>query len=81
MIHASVAAEKDVYGNIEGLMNHFKLVIEGVKIPRGEVYQVVEGGNGELDLSRQRRQRSSVPGACVRLVFGMAAVGQMLRDV
>ena len=25
--------KKDVYGNIEGLMNHFKLVIEGVKIP------------------------------------------------
>ena len=38
----------DVYNSIEGLMHHFKLIMEGVKVPRGEVYQAVEGGNGEL---------------------------------
>ena len=38
----------EVYTQIEGLMNHFKLIIEGGKIPAGEVYSYSEGGNGEL---------------------------------
>ena len=29
-------------------MNHFKLVIEGQKIPPGEAFVCTEGGNGEL---------------------------------
>jgi NADH-quinone oxidoreductase subunit D len=37
-----------VYGSIEGLMGHFKLVIDGIQVPAGEVYSYVEGGNGEL---------------------------------
>jgi len=41
-------AKEEVYGNIEALMAHFKLTFEGVKPPAGEVYQAVEGGNGEL---------------------------------
>jgi NADH-quinone oxidoreductase subunit D len=42
--------KKDTYGNIEGLMNHFKLIMSGhgIRVPMGEVYQAVEGGNGEL---------------------------------
>ncbi|RYF09074.1 MAG: NADH-quinone oxidoreductase subunit D, partial [Deltaproteobacteria bacterium] len=40
--------KEHVYGQIEGLMNHFKLVIEGARVPAGEVYSYVEGGNGEL---------------------------------
>ncbi len=41
-------SKKDVYGNIEGLMNHFMLVINGVKTPKGEVYHRHEAANGEL---------------------------------
>lgn len=40
--------KKDVYGNIEGLMNHFMLVINGLRPPVGEVYDVTEAANGEL---------------------------------
>ena len=40
--------KKDVYNNIEGLMAHFKLVIEGIRVPAGEVYFAGEGANGEL---------------------------------
>ena len=40
--------KKDVYGNIEGLMNHFMLIIHGVQTPKGEVYHSQEGANGEL---------------------------------
>ena len=29
-------------------MNHFKLIIEGIKPPPGEAYLPVEGANGEL---------------------------------
>ncbi len=41
-------AKADVYGNIEGLMNQFKLTIDGIKVPKGEYYSYSEGGNGEL---------------------------------
>ncbi len=40
--------KKDVYGNIEGLMNHFMLVIKGLRPPAGEVYDATEAANGEL---------------------------------
>ena len=40
--------KKDVYGNIEGLMNHFMLVIKGLRPPIGEVYDATEAANGEL---------------------------------
>ncbi|MBY0316539.1 MAG: NADH dehydrogenase (quinone) subunit D [Bdellovibrionales bacterium] len=40
--------KKDVYGNIEGLMNHFMLVIHGLRPPVGEVYDATEAANGEL---------------------------------
>ena len=40
--------KKEVYGNIEGLIDHFKLVMEGHQPPEGEVYLPTEGGNGEI---------------------------------
>lgn len=41
--------EKDVvYNQIEGLIHHFKLVIDGVRVPAGEVYVSHEAPNGEL---------------------------------
>ena len=44
-----VLPEKEkVYGSIEGLMHHFKIIMEGIHVPAGETYFAVEGGNGEL---------------------------------
>jgi NADH-quinone oxidoreductase subunit D len=40
--------KEEVYNTIEGTINHFKLIMEGVNVPAGEVYQYTEGGNGEL---------------------------------
>ena len=37
-----------VYNSIEGMMNQFKLVYEGVKVPKGEFYGGYEAANGEL---------------------------------
>jgi NADH-quinone oxidoreductase subunit D len=38
----------DVYTTIEATIQHFKLIMEGAKVPKGEVYSYAEGGNGEL---------------------------------
>jgi NADH-quinone oxidoreductase subunit D len=44
-----VLPEKEkVYNSIEGLMHHFKIIMEGIHVPPGETYFAVEGGNGEL---------------------------------
>ncbi len=37
-----------VYTEIESLINHFKLIMEGPQVPPGEVYSAQEGANGEL---------------------------------
>jgi len=47
--HAIALPKKEnVYNNIEGLMNQFKLTMDGVKVPAGEYYGAIEAGNGEL---------------------------------
>jgi len=42
--------KETAYGSIEGLMNHFMLIMEGygIRPPAGEAYVAVEGANGEL---------------------------------
>ncbi len=41
-------SKKDVYTKMEALIWHFKIVMGETEIPPGEVYQSVEGGNGEV---------------------------------
>jgi NADH-quinone oxidoreductase subunit D len=40
--------KEEVYGNMEALIYHFKIVMGETDVPKGEVYHCVEGGNGEL---------------------------------
>ncbi len=42
--------KKDAYGHIEGLIHHFKIIMDGhgVQPPRGEIYSATESPNGEL---------------------------------
>jgi NADH-quinone oxidoreductase subunit D len=40
--------KKDVYTKMEALIWHFKIIMGEIDMPVGEVYQSVEGGNGEL---------------------------------
>jgi NADH-quinone oxidoreductase subunit D len=73
--------KKDVYNSIEGLMNHFKIVMEGIKLPPGEAYQAVEGANGELGFflvsdGSGRPYKVRVRGPCF---FGMASLGDVLK--
>jgi NADH-quinone oxidoreductase subunit D len=37
-----------VYGEIESLITHFKLIIDGPRVPVGDIYSAQEGANGEL---------------------------------
>lgn len=72
--------KEKVYGSIEGLMNHFKLVIEGIRVPAGEVYFAGEGANGELGFflvsdGTGRPYRVRVRPPCF---YGMAAVERMI---
>jgi NADH-quinone oxidoreductase subunit D len=41
-------AKKDVYTKMEALIWHFKIIMGEIEMPKGEVYQSVEGANGEL---------------------------------
>jgi NADH:ubiquinone oxidoreductase subunit D len=45
----TVLPPKDkVHNTMEGLINHFKLVIDGPKPPAGRIYDSIEAPNGEL---------------------------------
>ncbi|HLO80474.1 MAG TPA: NADH-quinone oxidoreductase subunit D [Chitinophagaceae bacterium] len=53
VFHADVPAyylpeKSDVYTKMEALIYHFKIVMGETEIPPGELYNSVEGGNGEL---------------------------------
>jgi len=72
--------KEKVYNSIEGLMNHFKLIMEGIHVPAGEVYQAVEGANGELGFyvvsdGSGRPYRVRVRPPCF---LGMSALNKML---
>jgi NADH-quinone oxidoreductase subunit D len=46
--HIVLESKDEVYSSIDGMINHFEMVIKGVEPPKGDVYIPVEGGNGEL---------------------------------
>jgi NADH-quinone oxidoreductase subunit D len=46
--HIVLESKDEVYSSIDGMINHFEMVIKGITPPVGDVYIPVEGGNGEL---------------------------------
>ncbi len=79
----SLPSKEDTYGNIEGLMNHFKLIMDyhGMRPPAGEAYFPVEGANGELGFyvvsdGTDRPYRVRVRPPCF---FNMAGLHTMLE--
>ncbi len=76
-------SKEDTYGNIEGLMNHFKLIMDyhGIRPPAGEAYFPVEAPNGELGFyvvsdGKDRPYRVRVRPPCF---FNMAGLHTMLE--
>lgn len=83
-------AKENTYGNIEGLMNHFKLVMygHGIRPPVGEVYLPVEGANGELGFyivsdGRDNPWRVRIRPPCYPIMAGLhkCLVGDMMADL
>ena len=78
----------EVYNTIEGLMNHFKLIIEGIKVPKGEVYFAVEGANGELGFyivsdgsNKPYKLRVRPPCFPIMAAFSSIIEGLMVADI
>ena len=73
----------DTYGNIEGLMNHFKLIMNshGIRPSQGDTYFPVEAANGELGFyvvsdGKDKPYRVRVRPPCF---FSMAGLHTMLE--
>src|SRR6476660_9520645 len=84
-----VLPEKEkVYNSIEGLMHHFKIIMEGIHVPAGETYFAVEGGNGELGFyivsdggGRPYRIRVRPPCFIAMGAFHQMITGYMVADI
>lgn len=77
-----------VYDTIEGMIAHFELIMKGTAVPKGEAYQAVEGGNGELGFyvvsdggGRPYRVHCRPP--CFAIMQGLKQmiVGGMVADI
>ncbi len=82
--------KEEVYSNIEALMNHFKIIMEGhgVRPAKGEVYYFVEGANGELGFyvvsdgtDRPWRVRCHPPCFPIMAAFSQIIVGDQIADL
>jgi NADH-quinone oxidoreductase subunit D len=40
--------KSETYNSIEAMIAHFKIIMDGIHVPPGEVYSYTEAGNGEL---------------------------------
>lgn len=82
--------KENTYGNIEGLMQQFKLVMHGhgVRAPAGEVYFPVEGANGELGFyvvsdgsGNAYRVRVRPPCFAIMSALSTLLTGEMISDI
>ena len=82
--------KENAYGSIEGLMNHFMLIMDGygIRPPAGEAYFPVEGANGELGFyvvsdgsDRPYRVRCRPPCLPPLAALHRMIVGEMVADL
>lgn len=85
-----IPSKQDTYSNIEGLMNHFMLIMdkEGIRPPEGEIYFPVEAANGELGFyivsdgtDRPHRVRVRPPCFPIMSAFHKIIEGDMVADI
>jgi NADH-quinone oxidoreductase subunit D len=81
-------AKEEVYTTIEGTIRHFKIVMEGLKLPAGEAYSYTEAGNGELGFylvsdgsGTPYRVRVRPPSFLTTAGLERIITGQMVADV
>jgi NADH-quinone oxidoreductase subunit D len=80
--------KSEVYSTIEATIQHFKLVMEGAKVPAGECYSYTEAGNGELGFymvsdGSGTPHRIRIRPPCFNIVGGMEKIikNHMLSDI
>jgi NADH-quinone oxidoreductase subunit D len=78
----------EVYGSIEGAMAHFKIIMEGIKVPAGEAYAYVEAANGELGFyavsdgsGRPYKLGVRAPGWNMLMALPQMMEGKLLADL
>ena len=83
-------SKETAYGSIEGLMNHFMLIMEGfgIRPPAGEAYFATEGANGELGFyvvsdggDRPYRVRCRPPCLMPMAALHRMIEGEMIADL
>jgi len=80
--------KQEVYTTIEGTIQHFKLIMEGAKVPAGECYSYTEGGNGEIGYylvsdGTGTPYRVRIRPPCFAITQGLSKLinGRMLSDI
>lgn len=83
----SLPPKDQTYVHIEGLINHFKHIYEGVKVPAGEFYDATEAANGELgfyivsdDSGKPYRVRCRPPCFTIFSAFPDMVEGGLIAD-
>ena len=81
-------SKQDVYSKMEEMIAHFKMTIEGLKPPVGEVYMATEAANGELGFylvsdGGGRPYKCRVRPPCFTMTAGVEEIvrGAMLADI
>jgi NADH:ubiquinone oxidoreductase subunit D len=84
----SLPPKTEVYNSIEGMVNHFKLIFEGLKPPAGEVYSYTEAANGELGFyivsdgtGRPYRVHCRAPCFAIYQNIGKLLQGLLISDI
>ncbi len=78
----------EVMNSIDGMIAHFKLVMEGVKVPAGEVWSSIESSKGELGFylvsdggSKPVRCRYRTPSFMNMSVLPSLVKGELIADI
>ncbi|PIQ96681.1 MAG: NADH-quinone oxidoreductase subunit D [Nitrospinae bacterium CG11_big_fil_rev_8_21_14_0_20_56_8] len=86
--YVRVPSKQDVYSRMEEMIAHFKVMIDGMKPPVGEVYFPIEAANGELGFylvsdGSGKPYKCRVRPPCFTLTASMEQIcrGGMLADI
>jgi NADH-quinone oxidoreductase subunit D len=86
--HIALPTKAETYNSIEGMIAHFKIIMDGVHVPAGECYSYSEAGNGELGFylvsdgtGRPWKCRVRPPCFASTAIVGKLITGLFLADV
>jgi NADH-quinone oxidoreductase subunit D len=84
----SLPSKTDCMNDMESMIHHFKLIMEGVRVPAGDCYFPVEGSKGELGMyvvsdggTKPVRWRIRPPSFVNLSVIPKLAEGHMMADL